>query len=248
MALKKVGNFGFKCWQIEDFTDYVEYLVKHCGEEYLIFRGQPEDEDLLPKIARIKHKTNIIASEKVMFNTFKRTAVRFLQNVPDNLWDWLAIAQHHGLPTRLLDWTKNPLAALWFTVRRPARNKSRPGIVWVFRPISKDIISDVSAGEDPFKGKRTKVFEPKHVIDRIRTQDGAFTVHKFINIQKGFIPLQKNMQQKQRLEKIFIPTKEFSELRFQLDRCGIQEASLFPDLDGLSRHIEWSHSLLKDEE
>ena len=248
MALRKVGGSDFACWEISCLTDYIQYLEKYCDEEYVVFRGQREDWDLLPKIARINHKIDILDNEKVMFDSFTRTAIRFLQNVPDNLWDWLAIAQHHGLPTRLLDWTKNPLAALWFAVRKPALNDDKYGVVWVFRPITRNIISDLSAGANPFQGERTSVFEPKHVIERIRVQNGAFTVHKYVNSQKRFVPLQKNAQQKHRLQKILIPTKFFWFLRLQLDRCGIQDGSLFPDLDGLSRHIEWFHTLLKDEE
>lgn len=97
------------------------------------------------------------------------------------------------------------------------------------------------------QGGRTKVFEPRHVTSRVIVQHGAFTVHKYVSDEKGFIPLERNVQQKQLLEKIEVPNHFFASLRYQLERCGLHDASLFPDLDGLSRHIEWQHVFFSDE-
>src|SRR5205807_2117467 len=182
-----------------------------------------------------------LRDEQEMLRAFRREAVTFLDVTPTNDWDWLAIAQHHGLPTRLLDWTANALAALWFAVRRPARQPDRPhAVVWVFRPEDKDIIKDVEA-LSPFDGQRTNVFVPRHVTLRIRAQVAAFTVHKFIHSLKRFVPLEKNIRHKRRLDKILIPALAFAELRFELDRCGVNASSIFPDLDGLCIHLTWQN-------
>jgi len=212
----------------------------------ILFRGQREDWDLLPKITRVKHRTTVLEDERQMMSAFQREAVTFIDPLPNNPWDWLAIAQHHGLPTRLLDWTRNPLAALWFAVREPAESDV-PGVVWVYCPNERDVIGEAATGQDPFRGTRTKVYEPRHLIPRIRAQDGVFTVHKYVARRRRFIAFQKNVDKREQLEKVIVPTARFGDLRFQLDRCGLHAASLFPGLDGLSTRLQWLHTMSSDE-
>lgn len=120
MSLERINrNVDYKVWRISSLRDYVEFLELKVTTATVLFRGQSTDHPLLPTIARLKHRRAILENEELIFAAFQRQAITFLNPVPDNSWDWLAIAQHHGLPTRLLDWTKNPLAALWFAVRKP---------------------------------------------------------------------------------------------------------------------------------
>jgi hypothetical protein len=98
-----------------------------------MFRGQLEDWPLLPCIGRhpkvVRHYDNWRAFHDCIVSRFIRLARPYFNPVPASDPDWWVQAQHHGLPTRLLDWTTNPLKALFFVVNDPAHD-SRPGVFW----------------------------------------------------------------------------------------------------------------------
>lgn len=234
---------------INKFTDYTKIIEKCADSENYFFRGQRTDSILLPRIGRLKLKESLAKSEKKMFNEFKRKSIPFIQNLPKNDWDWLAIAQHHGMATRLLDWTSNPLTALWFAVQYPAKEKMH-GVVWIFKVPEQDILTPdklINSSIAPFSGKRTKMFQPNCVTNRIVAQNGSFTVHRFIDSRKSFVPLEKNKYYQNCLTKVIIPAKSFTNLRYHLDRFGINHSSMFPDIDGVCKHVEWLNSRLADE-
>ena len=177
---------------------------------------------------------------------FKARALPYLEFQPRTNWEWLAIARHYGMPTRLLDWTTNPLAALWFAVDRPANDKSR-ATVWIFFAMDDDYVADPDQ-ESPFHTDRTRVFRPSHLTRRIVAQNGWFTVHRYMTKRKRFVPLQNNKTYTSRLSRVAIPPDAFASIRRELDRCGINSASLYADLGGLARHIEWKFYQYEDED
>ncbi len=225
---------------------FLQVLDDHCKTPDVLFRGQREDMPLLPRIARVTFDVgaNVVDVEKKMFADFRRQAQPHLELRPDNDWDWLALAQHHGMATRLLDWTSNPLAAMWFAVQRPSVS-GLPAVIWSLTVNSTDYVES-KEGADPWNVDRTRVFRPTHITRRIIAQNGWFTAHRFRSVG-SFLALDKNSMYKRRLRRILVPAAAFSDLRWDLDRFGINAASLFPDLDGVSRYVEWTHSLASDE-
>jgi len=248
MSTKNKG--AISTYKISSITDFAKLIETECKEESIIlFRGQGGDWDLLPGLARIKLKSDLTVqtTEAKMVEGFKRLSKPFILKEPKNEWEWLALAQHHGIPTRLLDWTTNPLAALWFATKDPG--KESYGVVWIFKVPTEDILaSENVAKSSPYKGPRTKVFQPEIVTDRIQAQGGWFTVHKYMEKDKKFVSFQKMARYKPHLIKITIDTKCFAEIRYHLDRMSINELSQYLGLDGTAKYVKWVYSLLSDEQ
>jgi hypothetical protein len=231
-------------------TEFVDKVLDETDQEILLLRGhQCGDWKLTPTIARMRLPAGRTrpAVEADLIASFKRQALPHLRRELRDEWDVLAMAQHHGLATRLLDWTSNPLAALWFAVRSPALD-GKPGEVIVFAPELSDFV-DRDAHQDPFAVAKTLFFQPSHLNDRIVAQSGWFSVHRWIDDPNDprFSTLDRMKNYKSRMTRIGIPAERFGDLRWELDRMAINEATLFPGLDGLSRHLNWSSSLADDE-
>ena len=232
---------------MEALAKFIKFLQRFGDKNEILFRGQRTDQPLIPKLGRVAPRDDkgLPALERRMMDAFKRQALPFIRREPTSEWDWLCIAQHYGLATRLLDWTQNPLAALWFAVRAPA-DGTKPGVVWAFDPVDADYIRHPSK-QSPYTIDRTRVFRPRHIAPRVSAQSGWFTAHKYLAKERRFVPLEKNALYASRLAKFSIASTEFPNLRADLDRCGINAATLLADLDGLSESILWQETLLGDE-
>lgn len=79
-------------------------------------------------------------------------------------------------------------------------------------------------------------------------QHGWFTVHSIRKNDSKFVPVETNKFYQHSLMKLRIPAQHFPSIRAELDRCGINAATLYGDLVGLCRDSEWQHSLLEDED
>lgn len=215
-----------------------------------MFRGQRESWPLLPKIARITPRSTRLKDERRMVDEFRRSLGEYNVTKPRDNWDMLSLAQHHGLATRLLDWSSNPLAALWFAIESPAvkrKDNSFPNACVYFLPLDDaDFVKDKNRG-DPFSTGKTLFLAPDFVSKRIGVQKGYFSVHRITRGHK-WVPLEANRDYKEYIHRIDIPHKCFSQIRRSLTQCGINRSTLFPDLDGLSSFITWDNSLLPDEQ
>ena len=242
--MPKVAYEEFTKSSVSSVLRLVEELkaaeTKKGNKADFVFRGQSTDDELLPRITRLKPKGTLLAVEQLMLEEFERQMLPFAEFTPQDKWDLLALAQHHRLPTRLLDWSYSALAALWFCVHQGPKKDEHGnllnGVVWVLKSISDDFIK-FPTSEDPFSQKKTRIFRPRVVSKRIMAQAGLFTCHR--QTSKGqFIPLERNSNYKGRMVKITIPAGRFLTIREQLYASGVTDVALFPDLEGLSRHLE----------
>jgi hypothetical protein len=213
---------------IKNFSELIEKLETLKRKNNLIFRGQSNKNwEVLPKSGRKNYtdKYSDTVSEQHIFKSWKRYAKFHLSKQPENDWDWLAIAQHHGLATRLLDWTKNPLVSSYFAC---FENFEEDGVIYYY--ILKDIIDFDEKETDPFAMKGFNVFFPSGLASRIINQRGLFTI-----TDKPSIGLKKQL--KGELHKILIAKEAKKEIIQSLDFYGINKMSLYHDLDSLSDYL-----------
>ena len=147
------------------------------------------------------------------------------------------VAQHHGLPTRLLDWSHNPYIGLWFALERSHIEGSKPE-VWALKPEKTDIIL---SNEDarPYSGSRTKVFNTTFSIPRVKSQMGCFTLFKYVeSSSKGFVRLEKNKRLRKRLERVRIASHAANRIRKQLQEMGYTKNKMYPNIDDVAKNIK----------
>jgi len=101
---------------LSEFLGHVEDQKERHKEDF-IFRGQRMDKSLLPRLARLElSQSKLLNLERLTFEEFRRTCPSLTELAPATEWDFLSIAQHHRLPTRLLDWTYSALVLLCYKV------------------------------------------------------------------------------------------------------------------------------------
>jgi hypothetical protein len=162
--------------------------------------------------------------ERLALDDFVREARPHLGHTPTTPLEWLAIAQHHGMSTRLLDWTESILVAAYFATR----NANALGLVYGVEDLPNVTKRDE---RNPFAAARVGIYRPPHITSRIPSQRSVLTLH----------PRPTEEFRPRGLREWFIAPPACAEIKTVLDACGVNESSLFPDLDGLSRHIGWRY-------
>lgn len=210
-----------------------------------VFRGHSKREyELKPSVGRASHTSKTRAKfENSVFDMFCRDARMYADPLPSSDWEWLALAQHHQLPTRLLDWTDNPLVALYFSV---LAHSSHDGMFYALYAPCKAGKKELR--KSPFTINRPMKYRPDIVTPRLRAQEGLFVVCSDIeeslvdSVAKGKALCVKKAKRWKISERV-VPKDLKKEIRYLLFRLGVHHSTLFPDLDGLTQRLAWQHSI-----
>lgn len=227
--------------QKKSFTSLSNFLAEIADfpvEQLVLFRGQSGEYDLLPKIARKDSKSDATATEKQMLAELRRRGDRVLGVATGDDWELMTLAQHFGMATRFLDWTSNPLVALWFACAYAQAGK--PAFVYLFK-VKPDRIVDREKTKSPFGNGPTRVFKPTLNNPRIGAQSGWFTSHKHSSKANSYVALQRNPEVNKEIDQFEIHPDLQASLLAQLNMLGVNYQTMFPDVEGLCRHINYLH-------
>ena len=229
MKIINIKNFGDYLVRIETVTARDKFIG--------LYRGQSDDKPLLPSIAREKPVKDTTPLEVEMLSELKRrTETLLVRDLKDN-WDWLVFAQHFGMKTRLLDWTSNPLTALWFACVSEYK-MDQDSYVFLFLAKSLHILNK-EKDPDPFKKSRTKVLRPPQNNERVIAQSGWFTAHRYSTSSNRFVKLETNRDLKKYIVKFIIPKSEKQDILKKLNKFGINNQTMFPDFEGVCKQLNW---------
>lgn len=225
------------------------------------FRGVSDaDHTLITSLNRMSRECGQM--EGHMLRNFMKYARRYTA-LPDTFWYWLSVAQHHGLPTRLMDWTFSPYVAMHFATAIP-EYFDRDGAIWcvdytqthaLLPEVLKtkleaegsdvftvEMLSEVTQSLKEFDALAEEdfvvFFEPPSIDDRIVNQYALFCV---MSNPEALMDVWLESHP-ELCRKIVIPQEIKWEVRDKLDQANITERVLFPGLDGLSLWLKRHYS------
>ena len=215
-------------FNLDSLAEFIDFFKERVCDHY-IFRGVSNfDYHLISKIGRtlknIGDPKKFLRQEKTLLELFKSKATAHTGMQQLTNWQWLVLAQHYGLSTRLLDWTENPLVALYFCSLGNIENR---GALYLWHFSEAINISETN----PFEVESSGFFVPPYLTNRIVAQSSIFSISAM-----PWKELKDDFSGE--VMKIGI-SKDFKiELRNLLPRLGINQRTIFSDLDSYAKDID----------
>jgi len=219
-------------WWFRGQADYAWPLIPKAGrpEFFLPISPRKSPYDLTP-----------LDGEHERFRRWKQQAVAYYRDLPQTELECLAIAQHHGLATRLLDWTGNVLVAVFFATWEHA---SSDGCIYCISPFKEPVLRiNLGVLGSLSTGRSVLAYVPPAISPRILNQAGGFTEHSPPNLDL-LAATEEETRHKIEIVRFRIPSECKTDIQSSLNKLGVSRATLFPDLDGLSAQINAETSRL----
>lgn len=231
----------------------LSYATPKNGGDHWIYRGEASEAWFLkPTIERFadsmegdNRKYSIRQLENQLLSDFRTSASQFLANLPkDNDYlEWLAVLQHHGTPTRLLDWTYSPTVATHFAMKTKLAKAER-ACVWALnlRKLRDKLDQhkwDLDHVEKEIDPPLVVPFLPRNRYSRMSAQQGLFLVSTLTS--KPFMQtleiMGMDLSDGAFLKRLLIPHKERIRILAHLLEHNTHEVGMFADADGLGRFV-----------
>lgn len=232
--------------EIKSIEEFITIISKEYDCGHFVYRGvsNSKEHKLIPTVGRIKKfqdspLEDLVDYEIEILESFKLRSYGTIQKHPNNDWEWLALAQHHGLSTRLLDWTHSPLVAAYFATQ-PNMDKATGEIrdccedgcaVYALHFCS---FLDPNEEPNPFDYNKIGIFYPPHVTPRISGQSGLFSIQADPRTE---FEIEYDERFPDDIIKLHFSKEVSTEIRNALYFMGIRHEVVFPDLDGFTKNI-----------
>lgn len=232
--------------EIESLSDYIDQIGSYINNKkrLFLFRGQPDDLPMIPKIARYPLSKNDIENiEREIYTQFMLRSNQFIDTKGYISLELMSVGQHYGLPTRLLDWSSNPLIALYFAVSEKMKKKFGIPAIELFKQeddycvvyiLNSDSVEIIDYHSEFLKLKDISLFQPRTINNRFFNQSSWFSVHPFDKKKDEYPSMNSKVKN---LTRVRIHVTNCDEILEGLRQVGINNTFIYPSLESICKDI-----------
>ena len=231
----------------EAMPDVARFIYRGQVAQFVSVHNDVRDTQLIPSLFRqtiqVPRMDTYAEMERRLLSDFRRESRPYVQHAPKTLIEWMALGQHHGLPTRLLDWTFNPLAALFFAVMD--EDDQFDAHVYQAKVYDHQLYADAPTTELDPKEEPFRLYCPEHLDIRLQVQESCFTLHPIIelhDLEAFHLFFAETAPEALSVRRCVVPKDVKSQVKIQLAMISLTYRTFFPGLDGVCKTVTWKNT------